>query len=506
MSSIWPRIGFALLIIASLTRQSIGQFVDPTGAGEPRTVDYPRDGVSLGNGWNGALGEKTATRCIKFKQFDNPAGTRNLNINRYDTRYSFLNSIDVSVEVQLHSFFDANASAKTKFTSELKIDQEESNFAVYAVVENGASYAGPDESGKILLTDEYEKLSNSDPKEFERQCGDSYVAAVFGGAELSALYTFHTYAVEEQKAITQMMQASGFNLFEANTSTTQKLIEYADKHQLTIFYTQSGGSGDPLPIDLAGITEKVQELPKLAKSAPFYAAIAIRRYDELPNWRRPKGSWLSEKYAHIVSQYSKMLSLRDLTQGMIHSSGNYNFDRGVSMADLQHTETELDSLVRGLNMVAQKCYETQGQGCSVDPSLAVSDYEFRIKLPVRKNSFVADTELENTKKELTTKQALLDHETEAARYRLSHGLGTSLTNEQREQMINMAVSARREEVQRLSDQVKQFEANYPKALHDAILEQWIVLPVLARCHADPVSVDCLNAEKVEELLSRIRVR
>lgn len=117
--------------------------------------------------------------------------------------YEVMKSMGLSAAVSVKSI-GYKVSGKASFAKNSKVSGYSSNFVLRASVDNGVRYAAPldhsvqakitsenefqrSDSGAIRLTPEALKLAKKkDQNAFTNVCGDSFVSALYGGAELIA--------------------------------------------------------------------------------------------------------------------------------------------------------------------------------------------------------------------------------------------------------------------------------------------------------------------------------
>lgn len=362
------------------TAKTEGQFEH---GNKPRDFDYPTGGVELGQGWTSNDGRKVNSKCIDFSVKQDSAQEKSFDGKLIVDKSSLMTQLDVSAESRVQGVV-GSGGAKVHFVSSVQVDQEQSNFSVHAQVRNGANYVTPQTNGTVDLSPRYRKLAHKDLAEFRRQCGDSYVSTIFGGAELSAVLTFHVYKLDEKKSISASVEGSGLGgVVSANGSANQTMHKYSESSQFTVSYYEAGGSGDPIPANQEGLIKVIESLPQLAASAPKNFTIRAERYDRLPSWPDKKSDWLYTRYEDIASQYEKLSSLYDSVEIMIQNPNDYVLGRGVSQENLRAMAVKLLDHMKNLKMKAKACLDSSGADCVIENADAISDYEYRVLLPVR---------------------------------------------------------------------------------------------------------------------------
>lgn len=450
----------------------------------PVVTDYPRDGVDLGYGWFSAAGTKVLAICIDFDTHNDPAQTKNVEIKSISDKSSLMQRLNVSAEVQVKAVV-ASVSAKTSFASSTDFESESSTFAVRAVVQNGVESVVPTPSVPVRLKENYRNLARSNPSEFFRQCGDSFVAARYGGAELWSLISFANVKTEETEQLKVEVQGSGWNVFSASGSTSTEMKKSSDQKNLTIQYAESGGAGDPIPTDQNGLITAVQNLPSLAHNAPSYTQIELVRYEALGDWPGGVISTSQTDFQKIASRFEQFTALQDEIHRIQKTPSNYVLGHGVTLDGLQAVDQQLYEHIQRLNKTAQTCNASGFANCKIDPKDDITDYQFRAKLPVPKLSFLEDW--------IISVKSPID--IAAARRQLAFPGGTP--------QFYAQVRAT------LSSYIQQFnhaQAEYPAALRRAIGSKWISSALHDRCDADPGSVDCISPDDEARIISQINIQ
>lgn len=198
--------------------------------------------------------------------------------------------MDISIDTQFRGF-GVNVNAKFEFAKKVKVDSSSITFIAYATVENSSTSTAPkeDTNGQKLvrLTDTALDLATNNIDEFYRIYGDSYVSAIYSGAELVVSMVFSVQTKTEGREIEAGLTGSGWG-FSGDAKFQQTLKKYSEQSKLTMSYYQSGGAGDDFPLDLTAFMEKIGKLPSLALDSPRAFYITLKRFDSLPNWPQTK--------------------------------------------------------------------------------------------------------------------------------------------------------------------------------------------------------------------------
>ncbi len=268
--------------------------------------------------------------------------------------------------------------------------------------------------------------------------------------------------------------------------------QYASKNELTIFYHEMGGSGDPLPTDQASLLTSISNLPQAAATSPTPFRMTLSRYEDLPSWPRGKKGWVYTKLEGIVTQYMRFRSLRDQTQSMVDNSSSYILNHGVTLQGLKDLTDELDRRVASLQGEIQQCLDSQGSNCDMAADDAAPDYAFRVRLPVAARSFDADVTLINAIQDRDTKQAALDQAPDKLKKAFGGPGNIVILNPQ---FLEKVLAPYRTRLAQAQQVVSQLQSDYPEALKGAIKRQWIEIPGRTRCEKD--FPGCLSYSEID---------
>jgi len=445
-------------------------------------ADYPRDGVELGYGWFSTSGTKALNPCIAFATHSDSAQTKNAEIKSVSDKASFMQQLEVSAEMQVKAVV-ASASVKTSFANSVDFQSESSTFAARAVVQNGAESVVPPAGSTIHLVPPFDRLARSNPAEFFRRCGDSFVATRYGGAELWGLITFNHVSTEESEQLKVSVEGSGWGVFSGSGSTSSEMKRASDSMSLTIQYAESGGVGDKIPTNQAGLIAAVESLPGLAHDAAQYTQIELVRYEALNDWPGASRSVLHTDVQKIASRFQQLMTLRDEIARIKQKPTDYILGAGVTLDSLQTLDQQLFEHTKRLHDAAQLCVTSNFATCRIDPKDDITDYGFRAQLPVPKFSFHEDIVLANYLAYLPVVRSALAQPGHTPQFYASGREGLASTI----QGINHA------------------QAEYPAALKRAIALKWISSPLHDRCDLDAGSQDCIAPKDETAFINQIKI-
>jgi hypothetical protein len=522
-----------------------------------RIVDYPEDeGVQLGNGWNSNISAKTPGTCIAFVSAQDKGEDKYLRFRSVHDKAEFQNELDVSAELQVKGIA-YNVTGKTRFAKNVDVKDEFSNFVVHAIVQNGLQFvapiqkkrkrertdtntqseplsietaqrlvssasppssanqpprmSGPDlplifsyAGGTIDLAPDFKDMARDDPPNFLATCGDSFVAALHSGAELSAALTFRVRSNEEKQKLTLALEGSGWGM-QASAALSSAIKTYSESKQLELLFHETGGSGQPLPTDQEGLLAQINNLPLLAAGAPRPYRITLQRYDSLPTLRALLRQQTSlTDVQRIAEQFGRLQTLWSDLQSIIANPQNYILDQGVTLQELRDIQDDIGGHLKSLVVVARACADGDHKNCKLDNRDAASDYEYRIKLPALANSFTQDAQIRQLRsdvKDLTdTMAAIIKRPCGGFG---PGGAGTSLiicpTQKTKE------LQAKQLDLDHRTQLLQSLQEGYGDALRNAIMEQWVRPINASRCR-ETVSTGCLNNKQQSDLQSRIQLK
>lgn len=344
-----------------------------------RVTEYPPDGIELGQGWDSTRGHRKPSVGILFEEKSAGLGqSKTEDYIKVTDKSRLMHEMDISAEFQ-YSGINARGSAKFSFASKIDISSTSQCFIARAKVQNGRIYTAPHSNDKqVKLSPQAVELAKTDKDEFYRVYGDSFVSAIHSGAELYASMTFDEQEKSKVQELEASVEGSGWG-FSAESTFRNKMDSYSKQSKLKINYYQAGGSGDPLPTDVAGFLSKMEELPELAKDAPHRYSMTLQRYDTLPNWpggtvnSRPSG------YLETIQRYFEYRSIFSEINNMESNPGDFLLGRGTDLDQLEKTK----EAVRAELEKIEKTMEDFELG-EIDslPVPNIPDYHFRVKMPL----------------------------------------------------------------------------------------------------------------------------
>jgi hypothetical protein len=371
-----------------------------------RRVDYPTEGVALGQGWDSFQDRKTAAQCIQFSQESVGGQVARTEVRKISESDSLRRAMSVSYSASAKAQFGAGggeASAKAEFASSAGINRSYLSLLVTGSAQNGVAYVSPAKTpnGVVELTS-YSRDLLKDRDRFLRTCGDSFVAAIERGAELYALYQFSSQEKTDSGKTAKSISVSGNYMgFSGSASTSsQSTKDVASKNELTgLKYLHSAHRGLRLPFNEESINGSLAALgsaPELSDSQPY--RVLLVRYDSLPEWDgEPLRSGAVTRET-LVGIYYRLSDLREIAIDVERNPQNYALEfapdvlaRGAILEILNRRLTELEALLSGCEKTKLQATDEASRtsiidSCAArDEDLIFSDYPYRSVMPLSRD-------------------------------------------------------------------------------------------------------------------------
>lgn len=290
----------------------------------------------------------------------------------------------------------------------------------------------------------------------------------------------------------------GLNL-SSNVTTTMKA--YQDSQSLTITLHQSGGTGSPIPTDQQGLIDAIQKLPATAAAGGKPFAVTVQRYDTLPSWPTGPISGVYSDLALLALHFGRLETVYATFEDVKQHPLRFVLGHGVTVPDVQMHQDEVRSALLRIKDAAQKCIDSQQANCQLETRDNVSDYTYRVFLPVEAGSFPEDislTQLTQSEAQAEADLAALNAKVDAVnarggfpRFHIDKNTWPPLV-------------AARNKVASLKAQLAQANADYAGALKTAIVRQWIDRPSSIRCKSDVADPGCLSNAQITEWTKKVQ--
>ena len=463
----------------------------------PNSTDFPNDGVDLGSGWNSLADSKVNAVCISFAQGKVTGQETSLNLVDVVDTHDLMQALNISADLQVKAMF-GSASAKTDYARSVEVKDDNAYFTAHVISLNGATYTAPiaQASGgaRIQILEQYLNLAHTNYPEFLRQCGDSFVSAIHGGAELDARLQFDVHDVTTKSQLASSLNGSVFgSTFSA--SATSKMDEYNTSQALHILYHQTGGSGSPVPTDKAGLLDAVQNLAKTARDAPKPFSITLQRYDTLPGWSLGMQEAHQKNLENIARQYWRYNTIYHLIEEIKTHPESFVLNRGVTLDQLKTLQDTAKQHINSISARGKDCLMSASSICDLNAADMKPDYEYLLQLPAH-TGFQLDNERNDTIKQISALGAKVD-------YYARTGHDGNLSD-----MVLSAANFTPTKAQWLLAQqnLQQIDARYPEALKAEIVSEWIEYTSASRCAKDLNDPGCILNEKIKDYARQIHTQ
>ena len=189
---------------------------------------------------------------------------------------------------------------------------------------------------------------------------------------------------------------------------------------------------------------------------------------------------------------------------MLDRQGELILDAGVTLQDLKDVADSLQGHVSSLATTAETCLNSNGQHCQIDPKDQVSDYDYRIKLPVARGSFQEDLDLATSTEAVNRLPAELQHAKDLVfNYFRARGVRDVppawVDNDPNVVAKSNELAAAQAEFQHLT-------ANRLSDIKAARLRQWIQTVSEQRCNISSRDPGCLTQSAIDELGTKLVVK
>ena len=399
---------------------SIGGAVEAS-AGDPRPASVPASGVGLGWGWQSAREAAMPSICVEFARGEDLAQTARLTIREVSDRAELMEELGISASAAVDAI-TVSVSASSSFAKSVDIKQTSSTFLLRAEIDDGLIFTAPPSAGGPLRAKPPEVVSGAperapqgvqsgrgsslgglfwenrpreepaepkplDPVDsrevlpletvrltphaealaaageinaFLKECGDSFVWGIRGGAELNAAITFETRSLEDKTSVAAEMSGS-YSFVRGTGKFTQghNASEAAESYTLTSI--QIGGSEGAIPGSREALLAKLDSLAKEAAQRPKPVGLLIASYHDLPNW--PAGPLAGEPSARDqqLANYWRYTTLYEDIQNVLSKPQGYMLNRGVTLASLRTLQDQVNTIRRTIEQAAKVVQSVERQ-------------------------------------------------------------------------------------------------------------------------------------------------
>ena len=397
-----PRYVMMAFLLASPLEFVLAQPIPING----QVVEFPESNpVNLGVGWNMRSSEKVSRVCIDFLRAERSYQDKRLAFEVITDNQSLANALKVSVSAKFKAITGGVGSAAVDFARSTKLSSASTNMAVLAEVFESPEYVAPtsgqqpqstqvptvtavggnvDLAGfyagsSVSLKGDLRALAATNPEEFFRQCGDSFVAVIHRGARLVGNITFSETSREERESL-EVSASGGAAIWSVQGSLSNSMEKFNSSNRLSINFAQFGGAGGVFPLSREGLLKAIKQLPDASKLAPKPFSMIVQRYDSLPGWPSAIGTAeISdlEVISNVAWQLDSLLRYADET--LYRPGWLLKFDTRVQ--DVQKVYDEILAERTEIRADAAKC--AIGGDCNRQRWQLWSDLSYKIRLPYR---------------------------------------------------------------------------------------------------------------------------
>ena len=356
-------------------------FVFGTASAESQHVGFQNTGAQLGWGWDSTLEEAKPNICIEFEPATEGAQTVNMSINEVSSQSELLEKMDLTVTASVKAM--VSVEGKASFAKEVSVNSSSSSFLVKASIDNGYEYTAPaplktepvtqdqslwsrffsnspqgnkEEQGrKLRLTpwavDLAKKTDNLES--FRHQCGDSFVQAIYGGAELYGLVTIESSVKGSNQKFSEEVTGS-YSFVQAGEAFESSIKEIDENAKITVTFFQVGGSGGVIASDRNGFIEKLKSITRETAENPKHTRIAVLPYSELANWPSSQDTDPEEhELNEMLAEYWNFTSLYKDVQRVLAHPDKFLLGKGINEDGLRQLEDELNVIRARLERMAR---------------------------------------------------------------------------------------------------------------------------------------------------------
>ena len=322
----------------------------------PINVGAPDSGIELGLGWDSQRAVVIPNRCIRFAPVQERGQTSRMTISEVSDSSELMEKLNVSAGMSVQTL-SGGGSAQAQFASSTKVNSSSNALLIRATVDNGVLFVGPSQplnvarsayphdkapagdqpwwleedlqlSPMIELTEKALDLlgdgSVEEVREFERYCGDSFVSAIYSGAEVLAVMKIEANSKTQAKSTKTSVKAQ-FSAWSVEGSTDNENARKEESKRVSIEFTQIGGAEGIIPTNRDEFMKKVNGLAEEAELGPQFHSMDLTPYSDLPNWPISfvPNTEDNPEEAILNNYYWTLTSLFDLVQDALAEPAQY---------------------------------------------------------------------------------------------------------------------------------------------------------------------------------------
>jgi hypothetical protein len=343
-----------------------------------------------------------AGRCVEFAPVRETGQVVSLRMREVSDQSEIMESLGMSASASVKAIL-GSGSAQASFARDATVKSNATNLVLEATVENGVLFAGPpdrppparkafpepnagaparddasvrqsDGGDAVRIKPWAQRLLRSKgARGFHEHCGDSFVSAIFGGAQLLATFRFQEQNAAERETIKAAIRAA-YGPSQMSAGTSAKREEALRNTDLTIHYLQVGGGRGTIPISREDLRKKLERLAEEAGVDPKFHAMEITAYASLADWP-PSLALPAEAEAAdeaIADYYWLLTTLQDDVEDIRREPARFDSRSGLSGKAIADFQDQIISL-RGSLLVAT---EARARAALPESPLNPAVYQF----------------------------------------------------------------------------------------------------------------------------------
>lgn len=363
-----------------------------------RTVPYPETGAALGVGWRTMMGAQADAYCVDFVPRKDEAQKGGTIVGEFRLVDKLNETLKESYTFKVKAAGLASASSTPELSGSYDYNVEDQSFAAVTNVFNAPEVADATPEAPLALKTKYLKmLVDGNAQQFVKECGDSFVLRLTGGARLIALASSRSLTEEARSGVKLSYDASGAIGFSVKGTRDDNRTQSRLETTTHFAYRFVGGSGATGATDVASLKVLIASLNKLAADAPAYWQMDVRRYETLSNW--PSGMDLSTVDTRVylaAAMYGRLRQLEQAAAAALANPGDYIGD-SIFQDDLEAVVTDTRAVMKELAVRIPACSQDAAR-CNALPQTDRFDYYwYYTRLPLHGGA----NEYDERKTELT---------------------------------------------------------------------------------------------------------
>ena len=352
----------------------------------------------IGQGWNSQKNKPiTGASCLIFKVKEGKSATTTGSV--VDTRdaYTMTRSSNLDLNLNLDTLFTKSSVHLKNITShvhssdfktllvKINIDIEPDLIVPYkqdpqlnsAIKSTNGNIQVNDlySNSSLSLKPEYKELAKKNPQEFNRRCGDSFVAAIYKGG------VFNGYITEKIEHLDQSRNTVINADIKGQKLNIDDLYKYvSDKTGMSMNFLEIGGFQRKGFVNREGFLNELETFPASVMENPYSLNLSVVRYDQLPDWGEMKQMVRSvTSVDYLIKAYWKLINLQAEIIEIQENPDDWFMFLDTKKSNLNLTLHEVNQKLSELSDIAKVC--STNPICEIGTWKTFSDFEYRKQLP-----------------------------------------------------------------------------------------------------------------------------